>query len=213
MEYKVGDKVRITATKHVHGFAIGEEVKITGFPPERDCAYRAENADTWHFVWPDEFEPITKPRICEVLGVEVGEKFRVVDEKIGFNTRELMVDEKGLFTAGGSAVAVNIILCHAINHPETIVKQSCLTPDELTICETVGAKWVSRDKDNSLFVDLWDAEPLKVGTSYDLHDDGHVTQLAKIRAAIFRSVKPGDCICVEEAEAALKEREVKDVRI
>lgn len=73
-----------------------------------------------------------------------------------------------------------------------------LTPDELTICMALGAKWISRNNNNlNNYVDFWDDKP-------QIDDEGSYNVIgAKIHAVAVRadklpSVKPGDCLCVDD---------------
>lgn len=75
-----------------------------------------------------------------------------------------------------------------------------LTPEELEICRLIGAKWISKDEfDGANVVDLWKQKPNgeKDGSMYVYRNtDGF--QIASISDSLFLSVKPGDCICVED---------------
>ena len=138
-----------------------------------------------------------KPRLAEVLGVEVDKKFRIFDssdrfwvDKYGVANAEKMDDEDAA-----------IWVMFAINHPNNIVR-SCLTEAELDIMRTTGAKWVSREKkqdcpDCECRVTLWWSRPCMTRSGVFANLDGCDT--ATMPANLFPSVHPGDCICVEEA--------------
>lgn len=70
-----------------------------------------------------------------------------------------------------------------------------LTPAELAICKAVGAKWVSRDKDE-YFVILRSAEPVENGNGCFCTAEDSESWIADVGVGLFPSVKPGDCICV-----------------
>lgn len=87
-----------------------------------------------------------KPRICEVLGVEVGERFSVKsdDDRICNNMYkgcEMFVDADGdvnfatkkLVNAPGVEKVQHktTMLLYAINHPESIVRRKRFTPQEI----------------------------------------------------------------------------------
>ncbi len=129
-----------------------------------------------------------KPRLAEVLGVEVDKKFRISGSSDRF-----WVDKYGVANAekmGDEDAAVWVMF--AINHPNNIVR-SCLTEAELAICKAVGAKWVSRDNGLSVAV-LWMDKPHLTDSGYE-----GGTVAAEIYGKHFLCVRPGDCICVEEA--------------
>lgn len=71
-----------------------------------------------------------KPRICEVLGVEVGEHF-----KVGTAEQEYYFDEFGEMRCcvwdGAWDLKCNNVLCGAINHPERIIRKPRFTEDEI----------------------------------------------------------------------------------
>ncbi len=128
-----------------------------------------------------------KPRLAEVLGVEVGERFRVGDVGCDFWIEADGWPRSELFDRNASAKWV----VNAINHPESIIRLPLLTEPEIAIMRAMGAKWVSRDK-NGTCANLWESEP-------HLTADGYAK--AKMIANVFRgrfpSVKPGDCFCAE----------------
>lgn len=71
----------------------------------------------------------------------------------------------------------------------------CLTPDELEICKAVGAKFVSVDKAGSGYVSLWRSKPMQdICGEYK----GIDAYMGCISHDLFPSIKPGDCINVEE---------------
>lgn len=135
-----------------------------------------------------------KPRLAKILGVEVGEKFKI-QENGGLSTFEVTAD--GYFkTDPPNQVGSTYLLLDAINRPEIIIHQPSLTPGELAICKTIGANWVSRegDPDKALPIFLWDEKPTNVNGKYATG----VGSLARVSVQFFPSLKPGDCINVEE---------------
>ena len=135
-----------------------------------------------------------KPRLAKVLGVDVGEKFAIkghAGDKAIF-----CVNEKGIMCWKGVGVDNVTAIFTAINHPELIIRTPHLTELELAICKAVGAKWVSRDKESDS-VDLWGVKPIKERGFYKVNGE---YPIATVRDDLFPSVKPGDCICVEEVD-------------
>ena len=65
-----------------------------------------------------------KPRICEVLGVEVGEVF-TADTPYG-QFKRCVVDEEGQILNTG----INV-LCYIINHPDRIIRKPRWTEQEV----------------------------------------------------------------------------------
>ncbi len=138
-----------------------------------------------------------KPRLCQVLGVDVGERFKVL---VGDKEQELLglfwVSRNGRFFASRDFALMDTLfaLCEAINHPEKIERIPHLTEKEREICLLLGAKWVSRDVDGDL-VRLWENKPKERDNG--LWDYG--TRCAWIRVKCFPSVRPGQLIQVEDA--------------
>lgn len=72
-----------------------------------------------------------------------------------------------------------------------------LTSEELEICRAVGAKWVTKDNyTTECFVYLW-AERPDAGNNGNTYG-GAKKSFGKILGDLFPSVKPGDCICVDD---------------
>lgn len=65
-----------------------------------------------------------KPRICEVLGVEVEEVF-TADTPYGKFERCVIGEDGQIFNAGTN------ILCYVINHPDRIIRKSRFTQQEV----------------------------------------------------------------------------------
>ena len=141
-----------------------------------------------------------KPRLAEVLGVEVGEKFRVYGAAGEF----WVESDGGVKTSWAKLVnpPMTTYILYAINHPESIIRAPRLTEAELRIMQDCGARWVSRSgssaTDDCKYVKLWEAKPQKNSFGKweeTIHLDAHLTV---IDARKFPSVQFGDCICVEE---------------
>ena len=66
-----------------------------------------------------------KPRICEVLGVEVGERFNVYG-----NCLDWHVDEKGHVVSDDDKRCVDDVIYLAINHPDRIIRKPRFTQQE-----------------------------------------------------------------------------------
>ena len=77
-----------------------------------------------------------KPRICEVLGVEVGQRFNFNDFPL-CDPVTFFVDEDGnIRNVRGIKVEVNE-LCYMINHAECIVRHPRFTPQEVEDAKTI----------------------------------------------------------------------------
>lgn len=135
------------------------------------------------------------PRLCQVLGVAVGERFKVRDDMEQKLLGMLSVTECGTLVAYGGLAPVDAIyaLTQAINHPEKIIRVPRLTPEEVQRCRAFGAKWISCDADDCQ-VWLWEERPeLKPNGVWD-----GGTSCAQAWARFFPSVQPGQLIQVED---------------
>jgi hypothetical protein len=67
-----------------------------------------------------------KPRICEVLGVEVGEKFTIADT-------DYWIEKNGaIFSDGNQRDLVGVsLICDVVNHPDRIIRKPRWTEQEV----------------------------------------------------------------------------------
>lgn len=63
----------------------------------------------------DSMDKQKKPHICEVLGVEIGERFKYLDFAI-------WVDQNGLLHTNHGYANGNLV-CDTINHPDRIIRK------------------------------------------------------------------------------------------
>lgn len=138
-----------------------------------------------------------KPRLAEVLGVDVNERCRL---PVNGGTLTFWVTETGCFeTDPPQQVGSTYLLLDAINHPESIIRAPRLTEAELERCRPYGAKWVSRDKSGiDWTVNLWREKPMYGEEIYNQTEEGSL--IATIHDPnLFPSVRPGGLVEVEEA--------------
>ena len=133
------------------------------------------------------------PRLAEILGVNAGEKFQI---PINGSIATFEITGDGHFeTTPPNMVGSTYLLLEAIERPEIIIRQSRITPEELAICKAVGAKWLCMD-DAGFKADLWNTKPSK--TDKGIYVAFGVDPMARLQPYVFPSLKPGDCINVEE---------------
>lgn len=210
-EWKAGDKAVIIDNTCNHGFDMGETVELTRESSATanfwECKSEATGDRGYVFARDmkraDKYkgsDKPAKPRLAEILGVEVGERFKV--EMSYGTTDELYLDQTGvIYRDSGDARPIHsTCLCQAINHPESIIRAPRLTEQEIAIMRSVGAKWVSMDDKSytRLKVDLWDVEPSK--TSNGVYVALNVDPIARVKIYLFPSAHPGDCIELEDAK-------------
>lgn len=96
-----------------------------------------------------------KPRICEVLGVEVDEQFEFVNS-YGYKYTSVAVDCVGnIFyeQLGCRKDLSRSNICYLINHPESIVRRKRFTPQEIEDAKAIkrlihNANGIRRGSDN-----------------------------------------------------------------
>jgi len=121
-----------------------------------------------------------KPRICEVLGVEVGEVF-TADTPYG-QFKRCVVDEEGQILNTGTNV-----LCYIINYPDSILRKPRWTKQEVELFKAIHtlysqAKYVERIKDSEV-----------IGLSNNTC--GWITDIDK---DLFPSLRPGETVKLDE---------------
>lgn len=133
------------------------------------------------------------PRMCEILGVSIGERFRF--KQLNGSIETFSVNSSGMILSETTGKIANYFdTFDMINHPDRIIKNK-LTEKEHRICEAIGAKWVTKSK-SDVYVTLWDCKPTEEDGIY-LTSNGQWC-LATAYENVFPSVKNGDCIYVGE---------------
>lgn len=75
-----------------------------------------------------------KPRICEILGIEVEEVF-TADTPYGKFERCVIGEDGQIFNAGTN------ILCYVINHPDRIIRKPRWTQQEVERAKAIRVIW------------------------------------------------------------------------
>ena len=130
-----------------------------------------------------------KPRLADVLGVEVGEHIR-----IGDYPGEYWINEDGWYAYAGNDVAFDAII-YAINHPESVIREQRLTEPEIAIMKATGTKWASLNA-GAAYVDLWEDGPYLATTDQRYYSRNGV--IARVHSTRMPSVGPGGCLRLEE---------------
>lgn len=124
-----------------------------------------------------------KPRICEVLGVEVGERFNVYG-----NCLDWHVDEKGHVVSDDDKRCVDDVIYLAINHPDRIIRRPRFTQQEAERAKAI----------KEIFPNAYKlARNLSAITIYRVEDDIPF-YLATIQAERFHSLRPGKTVTLDE---------------
>lgn len=124
-----------------------------------------------------------KPRICEVLGVEVNENFKFNDFpfdecKVYFvGTDGEIRNAKGGSVTGGE-------LCYIINHPDCIIRKPRWTEQEVERAKAIKVLYPEADH-----LDECDPQIKVLNTSF---------VIATLDNALFTSLRPGETIKLDE---------------
>ena len=121
-----------------------------------------------------------KPRICEVLGVEVGEVF-TADTPYG-QFKRCVVDEEGQILNTGTNV-----LCYIINHPDRIIRKPHFTQQEVESAKIISV----------LFPEATHIERLRGSKVLGITgaEDGWI---ADIESSLFPEIKSGQSVTLDE---------------
>ena len=121
-----------------------------------------------------------KPRICEVLGVEVGEVF-TADTPYG-QFKRCVVDEEGQILNTGTNV-----LCYIINHPDRIIRKPRFTQQEVESAKIISV----------LFPEATHIGRLRGSNALIIigADNGWI---ANIENSLFQEIKSGQSVTLDE---------------
>ena len=147
--------------------------------------------------WTDRKEAnMDKPRICEVLGVEVGERFRPKHLYNGF----LSIKENGAveFDGDPSVKDISNLILWLVYHPEDIVRIDGEKP-HFTQQEVEDAKYIKR----ILKVDLVSRNQYGNGLVAK-RDDGSVSVV--VNSEMFPSIRPGQSYTLDEIIVNIENR-------
>lgn len=118
-----------------------------------------------------------KPRICEVLGVEVGEHFRIEGYK-----GEYHINDCGVLKWGGQTS--DDAIYEAINHPDRIIRKPRWTEQEVERAKAIRVLWGGVDKLE------------KCNLHIKAVDGTHL--VATMSADLFPSLYPGETVTLDE---------------
>ena len=109
-----------------------EAARLMGYEVvEDDCDQSQKSRNS---VAKNEEDNMDKPRICEVLGVEIGERFSVKNQRRG---ALLYVDEDGWVKYEEDEKLSSSAVQLAINHPEYIIRKPHFTQQEVEDAKSV----------------------------------------------------------------------------
>ena len=90
-----------------------------------DCQHKKEDGTCW-VPYTKEEANMDKPRICQVLGVEVGEHFQVYGNAMTWH-----ITSGGYIVRDDGKRCVDDVIYLAINHPDHIIRKPCWTEQDV----------------------------------------------------------------------------------
>lgn len=139
---------------------------------------------------PKEEANMDKPRICEVLGVEVGERFSVGQYEYWFDQCGDMWCKAGI----EEKMACGGVLCNIINHPDRIIRKPRFTEQEVE-----DAKAIKRMFGDDNFTHIHKDEDGLCEMMDGPEDDPNVGWCAiGMEEGMFPSIRPGETVTLEE---------------
>jgi len=157
-----------------------------------------ENVDNFNSMSVATFEEVKTPVLCEILNVELNEKFKLTESNYTLDNL-YWVDESGNFRCDSK---YNEFPAHMVvdilKGEYTIVKLPFyqLTEDEITILSGLylnDYEYIARDKDNDLWA--YQLEPLEDESGeYDADDGDYI---AKLNNEFFKQVQWGNILDIK----------------
>ena len=141
-----------------------------------DCQYWKEDGTCW-VPYTKEEANMDKPRICEVLGVDVDEVFTI--ETPVRKSTYCRIDKKGKIY--NTCVET---LCYAINHPDRIIRKPRWTEQEVERAKAIKVLYPEAYK-----LDECDPQIKVLNTEF---------VIATLDNALFTSLRPGETIKLDE---------------
>lgn len=168
-------------------YEVVEDTSEDGYLSEEECkAYRDmlnQNGKPMGINISDLMKEanMDKPRICEVLGVEMGEKFTIADT-------DYWIEKNGAIFADGDQrdlVGVSLI-CDAINHPDRIIRKPRWTEQEVE-----DAKDILRLLEDAHSIKKYAGDIMWICNS-------HNVTMVNANAGMFPSLRPGESVTLDE---------------
>ena len=123
-----------------------------------------------------------KPRICEVLGVEVGEHFQVYGNAMTWH-----ITSGGYIVRDDGKRCVDDVIYLAINHPDRIIRKPRFTQQEVESAKIISV----------LFPEATHIERLRGSKVLGITgaEDGWI---ADIESSLFPEIKSGQSVTLDE---------------
>ena len=124
---------------------------------------------------------VDKPRIAQVLGVEVDEEFTIVEN-------QYFIDKSGdmwCVTKNGEKLKCGTAICCAINHPDRIIRKPRWTEQEVERAKAIKLLYKDAEK-------IQECDPVaKILNNYD-------SVIAQVDTGMFPSLRLGETVTLDE---------------
>lgn len=139
------------------------------------CRDKCERLKAWEAK-----KKVNKPRICEVLGVEMGEHFKIEGYK-----GEYHINDCGVLKWGGQTS--DDAIYEAINHPDRIIRKPRFTQQEVESAKIISV----------LFPEATHIERLRGSKVLGITgaEDGWI---ADIESSLFPEIKSGQSVTLDQ---------------
>ena len=125
-----------------------------------------------------------KPRICEVLGVDSGEKFCITYISHAMRiTRTCWIDKNGDIVSDDGRIPAEA-LSQIINHPDRIIRKPRWTEQEVERAKAIKVLYPEADS-----LDECDPQVKVLNTKF---------VIATLDTALFPSLRPGETVTLNE---------------
>ena len=143
--------------------------------------YRKEDGTCW-VPYTKEEANMDKPRICEVLGVEVGEHFQVYGNAMTWH-----ITSGGYIVRDDGKRCVDDVIYLAINHPDRIIRKPRFTQQEVESAKIISV----------LFPEATHIGRLRGSNALIIigADNGWI---ANIENSLFQEIKSGQSVTLDE---------------
>lgn len=147
----------------------------------KSCHETCQELQAWETSKYKKEANMDKPRICEVLGVEVGEKFTIMDT-------DYWIEKNGaIFSDGNQRDLVGVsLICDVVNHPDRIIRKPRFTRQEVE-----DAKKIKYLLPNAIGI----GRQAGIIMLYVNRSDGSFT---KLKQDLFPSIQPGQEYTLDE---------------
>ena len=160
------------AADHPH-----EAARLMGYEIVDDCD---QSQKSFNSAAKKEEDNMDKPRICEVLGVEMGERFDAGSYKDAY------VDLYGTIRTNIGTLMDADRVCEIINYPDRIIRKSRWTEQEVE-----DAKDILRLLEDAHSIKKYAGDIMWICNS-------HNVTMCNAKAGMFPSLRPGETVTLDE---------------